>query len=282
MLANGRSITTYVVLVAMLLAISAAAQGEIVLSTKANAKVGDLRFRDGDLIRYDMDTGIASLLFDEDLFRRNEDIDAVYAFESGTLVLSTKSGAKLGGLRFRDGDLVEYDPVSDIATLFFSEDLFTRGNADVNALHILANGHLILSTRAKATLGGLSFRDGDLVEYDPVSDTATLFFSEDLFRRNEDIDAVFVLDDGHIVLSTRSRATLGGLRFENGDLIEYDPVCETASIYFDESVFTHNEDINAASGLGEYIEPPEPATFSLLAIGGILILLKRRRRANTR
>ncbi len=69
---------------------------------------------------------------------------------------------------------------------------------------------LILSTVSTATLGGLTFGDDDLVEYDPGSDTATLFF-DGLFAGNEDINALHVLSDGHIILSTTSGATIGGM-----------------------------------------------------------------------
>ena len=52
--------------------------------------------------------------------------------------------------------------------------------------------NLILSTGMGETLGGLTFRDGDLAEYDPVGDTASLYFDENLFSSAANIDALFI------------------------------------------------------------------------------------------
>jgi hypothetical protein len=130
-------------------------------------------------------------------------------------VLSTLSGATLGGVTFRDGDLVLYDDVANTASLVFSEDNFTS-DENVDAVHMIANGHILLSTAVGAVLGGLTLRDGDVVEYDPVGGTASLFLSEDLFVSDEDIDGVHVLSDGTIILSTQDNASIGGLIFLDG------------------------------------------------------------------
>lgn len=161
-----------------------------------------------------------------------------------TIVLSTEDSATLGGVTFRDGDLVAYNQETGTATLFFSEDNFSN-DEDVDAVGVLGNGHLILSTRGGATLGGLTFEDGDLAEYDRDTDTATLFFDEDNFSGDEDVDAVAVLGNGHIVLSTTSQATVGGLTLSDGDLAEYDPGTGTAALLFDEDWFESGEDIDA-------------------------------------
>jgi hypothetical protein len=118
---------------------------------------------------------------------------------------------------------------------------------NIDALHILDNGHIILSTDGNATLGGLSFEEGDLVDYNPLTGTASLYFDGDLFSDDENIDAVHILDNGHIILSTEGNASLGGLSFNDEDLVEYDPVAGTASLYFDGSAhdLSGNDDIDA-------------------------------------
>ncbi|HHO59824.1 MAG TPA: LamG domain-containing protein, partial [Thiotrichales bacterium] len=148
----------------------------LILSTDRTETLGGLTFTDGSLAEYDPDADSATLYFDESLFSASEDIDAVHVLANGHIILSTTGSATLGGLSFSDGDLVDYDPVNDSATLYFDESLFSA-NEDIDAVYIMSNGHILLSTTGSATLGGLSFSDGDLVEYDPVSDTATLYFS---------------------------------------------------------------------------------------------------------
>ena len=165
---------------------------------------------------------------------------AQLSLQNKHIILSTTGSAKLGGLRFRKGDLVEYDPNTNTATLFFSEGLFSSRHANIDAVDVLENRHIILSTTTTETLGGLTFRDGDLVDYDPGTGKATLFLSEGLFAHGHinDIDDADILPNGHIVLSTTRTTALGGLRFKKGDLVEYDPVTDMATLFFSEGLFS--------------------------------------------
>jgi len=255
---------------------------DIILSTSRTATLGGLRFRDGDLVKYNPTNWTASLYsdFSENLFSRNEDIDAVDILANGHILLSTDHSATLGGLSFKDGDLVEYDLGADKATLFFSERLFSC-NEDIDAVDILPNGHILLSTEHSARLGGLRFKDGDLVEYDPNPNakTARLFFSEGLFSHNEDIDAVDVLPDGSIILSTRGPAKLGGLRFGKNDLVRYfpydpltdNPMAGRATLYLSGGYFS-----SGRTNIDAVCVVPEPTTILLLGLGSLALLRKRR------
>ena len=248
------------------------ANATLILSTDATETLGGLTFYDSDLAEYDPATDAATLYFDENLFMGNENIDAFSVLASGNIVLST-SNAKpslLGGLTFENGDLIEYNPATDTATLFFDEDLF-GSDEDIDAVCILASGNIILSTIDGATLGGLTFGDGDLIEYNPTTDAATLFFDENLFGGDEDIDAAHILASGNIILSTEGSATLGPLTFGDGDLIEYSPITYTATLYFDESLFGNNADID-----GVYVTHlPEPATIATLGLGCMVLVRQR-------
>ena len=248
---------------------------QIYLSTTNGATLGGLTFRNGDIARYDTSTGTATLYFSEDAFTFNEDVDAFDLLANGHLLLSTKSVASLGGLSFQDGDLVDYDPATGTAVLYFSESLFSNATADVDAATVLPNGHLVLSTQGTETLGGLTFRDGDLAEYDPVSGFATLFFNENLFAASEDIDAFDVLPDGSIILSTTNAASLAGVAFTAGDLVQYFPSSNTASIFFSGSNFAALENIDAV-----VVMAPEPGTGLLFLLG--LVGLAAHRRAELR
>ncbi|MEE8271859.1 MAG: Ig-like domain-containing protein, partial [Alphaproteobacteria bacterium] len=230
----------------------------LTLSTLGDATLGGLTFGDDDLAEYVPATDTAALSFDGGALFSNgsEDVDAVHVLANGHIILSTIGDATLGGLTFGKDDLVDYDPVADTATLLFDGGaLFSNTSEDIDAAHVLANGHIVLSTTDDATLGGLTFGDDDLVEYDPVADTATLIFDGGaLFSSGfEDIDAVHVLDNGHFVLSTIGNATLGGLSFGDDDLVDYDPVADTATLLFDGGASFSNaaEDVDAAFVSGD-------------------------------
>lgn len=156
---------------------------------------------------------------------------------SQTIVLSTGSDETLDGLSFTNGSLAQYDPLSSPATLYFGETKFDD-DENISAVHVLDNGNIVLSTGNQATLGGLTFRDGDLIEYNPTTDTSTLYFNQDNFTGNADISAVYVKDNGNIILSTTADAVLKGVSFRNGDLVEYNPGSDTASLFFNQDNFS--------------------------------------------
>jgi hypothetical protein len=218
----------------------------IILSTDADVAIlGGLGFTNNDLAGYDPGSDTAWMFFNGGLTTLSSDIDAVHVLQNGHIILSTKDDATLGGLSFKDGDLVDYDPVNDTAVLYFEESAFSA-NEDIISAYLMDNGHILLSTDSDATLGGLSFTDIDLVEYDPGSDTASLYFDGSATTLSKDIDALHVLENGHIVLSTTDDATLGGLSFKDGDLVDYDPATDTAVLYFDEALFSDDEDVISA------------------------------------
>jgi len=220
------------------------AASSIILSTTSTETLGGLTFTDGSLAEYDPVTDTASLFFNETLFAGGEDVNAAHVLANGNIILSTTGSATLGGLSFTDGSLVEYNPVTDTATLFFDENLFSA-NEDIDAVYVMSNGHIILSTTGSATLGGLSFSDGSLVEYDPVANTASLYFNESNFSGGADINGVHVLSNGNILITTDRTETLGGLTFSDGSIAEYNPATDTATLYFNETLFSNGADINA-------------------------------------
>ena len=237
---------------------------KIILSTDSNATLGGLSFTDNDLAKYDPAADTATLYLDGVAAGLTKDITALHVLANGHLVLAAKGNpdATLGGVTFQAGDLVDYDPVADSATLIFDGNtLFTDPLEKISSVHVLDNGHFVLSTDDDAILGGLSFTDIDLVEYDPLTDTASLFFDGSLTTLNQDIVAVHVLADGHIVLSCKANATLGGLSFGDGDLVDFDPVADSATLYFDGSLFTLSESIRSAHigrGTGIIADPNAP------------------------
>ena len=167
-------------------------------------------FLNGDLVEWDGATG--SIFFSESNFTAggNPNISAVYLFESGpnagNLVLGTKGADdELGGMAFEWGNLLLYDMGSDSSSLFFDQDLIsgTLTQKIVDGVHVLGDGNLVLSISIdNGSLGGLTLRDQDLVEYDPDTDMASLFLDGDgLFDGvTRDIDAIFVPEPGTLLL----------------------------------------------------------------------------------
>lgn len=226
------------------------ARANFYLSTQNDSVLAGVPLDKDDVIHYDQSIETATRFFNGDHFSANENIDALHVMGNGDLVMviSTTLGATLGGTTFKDGDLVLYDPKNDTASFYFEEDDHFKLTEDIDALSILDSGNLILSTSGSATLGDLDFGNGDLVEYNPTTQTASIIFSEALFGALINIDAVHVNVDGTIVLSTAVRATLGGLTFDEDDLVIYDPTTLAATLLFDGNrAFSLQENIDAIS-----------------------------------
>ncbi|MCP4584288.1 MAG: hypothetical protein GY839_21965 [candidate division Zixibacteria bacterium] len=173
------------------------ANGNIAISTTEAAQIGALSFIDEDIVEYNPSSGLASLIFDGGaIFSGNEDVDAIYIYDNGHILLSTTGSATINGTSFDEEDLVDYDPVANTATIVFDGSAIFSNSADINAVHILDSDNYIISTTSSETIGALSFDDEDLAEYDPSSGIATMFFDGDVpfGTSTEDIDAVHVGD----------------------------------------------------------------------------------------
>ncbi|MEE8343066.1 MAG: DNRLRE domain-containing protein, partial [Gammaproteobacteria bacterium] len=228
-----------------------AADDPIILSTETPATLGGLSFAEIDLAQYDPSTDTATLFFDGSITTLDQEIEALHVLGNGQLLLSPGANITLGGLSIRPGDLVQYDPVEDKASMIFEgAALLDSPGRNIDAVHVMDDGQLILSTAGTTTLGGLSFDADDLVAYDPVTDIATLFFDGSaLFSGgNEDIDGLHVLENGHLILSDANNgAILGGLSYDDDDLVDYDPVADVANLYFNGNVRFQQSNENVIS-----------------------------------
>lgn len=154
-----------------------------------------------------------------------------------TLAAGTRGQSALAALSgFRDDDLVLYDPLTDTATLFFDDTTGTDTISldNINAVHLLPNGHLLLSPSGSGTATGIgAFGPEDVVQYDPIAKTTTLVFdgSEIFDDPGENIDAIYFLDNGDLLFSTEDSASIGSLSWVMSDLIQYD-VSESSANYY--------------------------------------------------
>ncbi len=224
----------------------------IILSTMTEADLGGLSYTLNDLVEYDPNSLSATLFFDGAGLSFTDNIDALHVLANGHLLLSAISSTNLGGLSFGKDDLIDYDPLNDTASLIFNgSTLISGGNHDITSVYVKDDGKLILSDAVGGTLGGQTFTAQDLVEYDPATDTAILYFDGSALGLTKAITGVHLLDNGHILLATANASTLGGLSFDTYDLVDYDPVADTAVLYLDGlTAFGNNSEKIIAAHLG--------------------------------
>lgn len=185
--------------------------GDVIFSTTTDVTQGFgglASFKNGDLIQWN---GVsATQIFSEDVaFTAGAapDIDAFSILSNGNWLISTSAGGEtLGGLAgIADGDIVEYNPNSNTASLYLAESsIFTGANQDIDALHALPNGNVLLSVRTNAAVGtagtynyGGTDAHSDLIELNPNTLAASLYLDgAGLFDGStRQLDAVFLVPE---------------------------------------------------------------------------------------
>jgi phage baseplate assembly protein gpV len=263
----------------------------LILSTAATSVIDDQEFLSGDLFSVDETPGSAALFLSDAIFAEAEDVDAAAHQPDGSVILSTASQSQIGAEAFEDGDLVLYDPATGDATQWLDDDSTFFTDVDIDAVHVLDDGHVLFSVRDDVTLfpqlpEAAFYQDGDVIEYDPDAGTTSLFLSEGIFTwdvdengdqipdfANPDIDGLSMLPSGNLLLSIRSAARIGEDVYSDGEIIEYDPDTGVALLYL--SLFERsatNLDVNAVA-----VYLPEPGQTLLLGVALTMVGILRRR-----
>ncbi len=260
---------------------TASASADLVMLSVADnldAAIGGLTgLQDIDVVQYNTVSDSASIVLEaSDFGSGSGDTNAVHYMSNGNIVLSNLFNDSIGGVAYEDDDLVEYNPNTNTATLLFDgSTLFDATGEDIDAVYVHENGNIVMSTLGDAGLGGLSFTDGDIIEYNPNTDSASLLVSEAaLFDDGDgDVDAVHVLANGNLLISALDTTeTVSGIVFADGDVFEYDPINDTATLYMSESVFTST---GLANDIDGFTLVPEPGTFGLLLLSMGYVLRRR-------
>ncbi len=145
---------------------------------------------------------------------------------AGTII-STTSAAQTGSFSFGPGDAIEVETHS----IKIADTSIFDGAENIDAIAQYGGGWII-STSTDSTIKGTPYLDGDLILWQPATKTATLWMPESVFGTDEDIDALELTPDGHILISTATDANLGGLAFTAGDIVSYNRTTGTASLWF--------------------------------------------------
>tara|TARA_R110002072_G_scaffold100107_2_gene220335 strand:- start:4883 stop:9964 length:5082 start_codon:yes stop_codon:yes gene_type:complete len=184
------------------------------------------------------------------------------------IIVSTNNNSTLGGQAMDQDEAVEYDAAFNSGTLFLDDAIFS-GNTRVDAIHALKNGNIALAISGNAgiTVDGNFFEEDDIVEIKSDGTFVQKLFSEDNFTSAEDngrdIDAVYIRNNGNIVLSVVRNESLPGIgNFDDDDIVEWDGA--TASLVFNIASIAgaaNNWDVDGVHFLND---DPNLILFSLL------------------
>jgi hypothetical protein len=186
---------------------------------------------------------------------------ATSVYANRPLLFSLTDAQTVGGIAFADEDIIKFDGQS--FSLFFDGSDVGCTSSDLFAFTLLDSDTLLLAFSTTLTLGGISVAPQDIVRFDATSlgsttaGTFSLYFDGSdvgLTTTAEPLDAVSVLGDGRILLSTTGNPSVTGISGADEDILAFTPTSlgnTTAgawSLYFDGS------DVGLANTVDEDVE----------------------------
>ena len=236
-----------------------------------------------DVVRFDTQTGDAQKVFDGSaFFDNNENVDAVDLLSNGNLLISTTSNSSIddGSQSFSDGDLLEIDisgtTPSFVSRFLIATDLYEE-DEDIDGFSTLSGSSGFATTSGSADANSIDLDDGDVIRFDLAnpSTTASLYFDDDVeCSSSADIDAISILSDNTMAISTLGSESIDGNAFERGDVVVL--ARDGATWAFSEILFDGSDE-NFGFGSNVTLNAvhvvPEPASLCLLLVG--LLLLTR-------
>lgn len=152
------------------------------------------------------------------------------------IFVSSNANGSVSGINYRDEDILVYDTATSAWQLFFdASDVGIR--ADVNGFAFLLDGTLLLTLNESEFVPGVGeIQNTDIVRFIPTrwgevtnGHFEMIFNGSDvgLLADSEEIDALNVLEDGRLVISTRGRVRIGPawrqFRAADEDLLLFTP-----------------------------------------------------------
>jgi hypothetical protein len=199
--------------------------------------------QDEDIAAFDTASGAWSLYFDgSDVGAASFAIDGLAALPSGELLFSFTGPGTVGGVAMDDSDILRFTPTSLGSTTAGTWSMYFDGSdvgldataEDVDAVGVLPDGRLVISTLGNPSVTGLSgVRDEDVLLFTHTSlgsvTAGTWSYYIDgsdiglATTADEDIDAISVLPSGLISLSTLGNFSVTGLSGVNEDVFDFTP-----------------------------------------------------------
>ena len=249
-------------------------EGEMVfVSSSSGGSVGGVSFADEDILVFDTSTSSWAMFLDgSDVGLGGagaRDIDAFAVLDDGSVLLSIVNGSTLPDVgAIDDSDVVRFVPSSIGTTTAGTFELYfdgsdvglTSNGEDVDAISVLSNGDLLISTTGNASVPGLSLADEDVARFAPSSLGATTsgswsayFDGSDVALNNassEDVHGVWVDGNGDVYLTTRGTFAVAGASGTGADVFActgHGPgaatSCAGTSLFFDGSTHGYGSEV---------------------------------------
>lgn len=212
-----------------------AADPILYFSLASNGTVGGLSVTNEDIAGWN--GASFSLYFDgSDVGLANFTIDAFSIVSPTELLLSFTNAGTVPGIASTvdDSDIVKFSTTSGSFSLYFdgSDVGLSSSSEDIDAIELLSNGHLLVSTEGSFGVPGASGADEDIIDFTvgtlgaATTGTWSLYFDGSdvaLSASTEDIDGLALNGAGQIYLSTGGSFSVLGLSGADEDVFAFTP-----------------------------------------------------------
>jgi len=205
------------------------------------------------------------------------------------LYFSTARNGQVNNVKFKDEDILEFDPNTGNWNIYFDGSDVGLKKLDVNAFHLLEDGNILMSLNKPAKLQGVKYDDSDIILFSATQlgnktvGTFRMYLDGSdvqLTKGGEDIDAIGFAPNGDLVISTLGNGNVG-FGFKDDDLIRLanatmgNNTSGTWQRYFDGSdinLTTNKEDVSAIwiDGKSEEIHFNTLGNFNIKSLGTTL------------
>ncbi len=217
----------------------------IYVSSTSGGSAGGVGFRDEDILSHDTVTGAWAMVFDGSDVGVTNDVNAFFRMADGSYLISFNTGTSVPGVAtVDDSDVVRFIPTSLGTTTSGTFEWYFDGSdvglsasgEDVDAIHMLADGRILMSTVGSYSVSGASGADEDLIIFTPTalgsatSGTWAPYFDGSDVGLNtssgEDVTGVWQSDGGHIYLTTLTTVGVTGVTGDGADIF----ICAPSSL----------------------------------------------------
>ncbi|HUU19667.1 MAG TPA: hypothetical protein VMW72_21130 [Sedimentisphaerales bacterium] len=175
----------------------------LILPTIPAAMPGGLILEDKGFPEYNPMPDVTTLFYYKDLFAVSDILNIVYLRNNDGTILTTYR-PMFSSLIFGDLDLPYYNPISNIAILFFDEELFVRNQ--IFDMVYIPGSNIIPSAASDATLEDLTFDNKGPLGYNHPISIEALYLGEGIFAN---IGTFYITTDSFVIPEPAPIAVLG-------------------------------------------------------------------------
>lgn len=273
----GQTLAVILMVICIVLPVSARALtpiGSADLSPDVAIMLGGAVAEDEDVAIDDL---IAGTITADDLgiLPGSADVTAYHRLANGDRLFSLDTTVTLGAVSPTPADVVRYD--GSIHSIELDGGVYgVPLGASVDAI-TMSGSSLAVSFDVTVSLSGVTFEDEDLVLFDSGDFSMLFDGSAAGIAPGLDLDGAHRFEEnGHLALSFDGSGTIGGVDFDDEDVLEYDAGGPTWELAWDGSL--EHASWSAADADAVHLVPEPDVLLALAAgLGGLCALSARRR-----